>query len=184
MTVELWGVLITALLGSAFLPKLVEAFTNRGKTDAESMKIQADANGVIISGRKDIAGMSLEFVDKTMDKAHGYLERIEAQATDLAEMRGRIAVIEAENQKLSSYKEENKLLREDLNALREEVAGLRLSDVAKDSEIKILKTELNRANRRIIQLEKDTGELRTPPPHDIPKSQWQDPPAIDEPPNE
>lgn len=164
----------------AILSAVVSAYTayKQGrKVEAEATMIQAQADGVRITGHSELAGMSLEFVDKTMTRNDTYLKRIEEQATELAELRARMGTLEREL------------------ARRDEIISRREETITQQAaEITILKRELNRLNKKvnghdsdIKSLKKgDTGDLPTPPPHVIPDdSNWAgDPPPVDEPPSD
>ena len=79
----------------------------------------------------------------------------------------------------------HEVYRVENETLRRRVAELEatLSDVKQ--ALNHASQENYKLNDRIARLEKrlDTGDL-TPPPHDIPADDWQDPPPLDEPPNE
>lgn len=121
-------------------------------------KIDAEASTIETQGNTAIVGTAITLVEPLRKE----IETLRSELLDeRANRKAETHILKEENREL---RQKNKELQAAYNLLAQE----RASDRAR----------IKRLEERL-----DTGEL-TPPPHQIPRPNWQEPDPIDEPPNE
>lgn len=151
-----------------FVGTQVGHWVNRRKLAAEARKLDNEAGNIELQGQQVIVGAATSVVELL----RGELERRgeEFRAELAVEREARVAAVQAEK----------KAREADARKCAEDIRKLKAAENFTNRKLsKVIDYIYRRWGVRV-----DTDELRTPPPHQVPRPNWQEPDPIDEAPNE